>query len=73
MHESPTPLATPESPGDAGDRLLYPWQVYAVFRVSASTLRRWAVKGLITSQRTLGGHRRYRESEVRARIAAVAS
>ena len=30
------------------------------------TVTRWAKAGKLTSIRTLGGHRRYKESEVRA-------
>jgi excisionase family DNA binding protein len=33
--------------------------------VDPKTVTRWAKAGKLTSIRTLGGHRRYRESEVR--------
>jgi predicted site-specific integrase-resolvase len=33
--------------------------------VGPKTVTRWANSGQLTSLRTLGGHRRYRESEVR--------
>ncbi len=36
-----------------------------MFRVDPKTVTRWAKAGKLTSIRTLGGHRRYRESEVR--------
>ena len=49
-----------------GDALLTPAEVAALFRVDPKTVTRWARAGKLTSQRTLGGHRRYRESEVRA-------
>ena len=37
----------------------------AMFRVDPKTVTRWAKAGKLSSIRTLGGHRRYRESEVR--------
>ena len=37
-----------------------------MFRVDPKTVTRWAKAGKLTSIRTLGGHRRYREAEVRA-------
>lgn len=37
-----------------------------MFRVDPKTVTRWAKAGKLTCVRTLGGHRRYRESEVRA-------
>jgi excisionase family DNA binding protein len=49
-----------------GDPLLTPAEVAALFRVDKKTVNRWAQAGRIRSIRTLGGHRRYRESEVRA-------
>lgn len=53
-----------------GDRLLPPWQVRKLYGVAASTLREWDSAGkLKAAQRTLGGHRRYWESEVRAQLA----
>jgi excisionase family DNA binding protein len=42
-----------------------------LFRVPRSTLRRWALAGRIASVRTAGGHRRYRESGVRALVAEL--
>jgi excisionase family DNA binding protein len=46
--------------------LLTPAEVAALFRVDPKTVTRWAKAGKLSSIRTLGGHRRYRESEVRA-------
>jgi excisionase family DNA binding protein len=46
--------------------LLTPAEVAAMFRVDPKTVTRWAKAGKLTSIRTLGGHRRYRASEVRA-------
>lgn len=46
------------------DALLTPAEVAALFRVDPKTVTRWAQAGKISSVKTLGGHRRYRESEV---------
>lgn len=51
------------------DRLLTPGEVAALFRVDPKTVTRWAAAGRIGSIRTPGGHRRFRESEVRALLA----
>ena len=51
------------------ERLLTPHQVAEMFRVDPKTVARWASKGWIGSIRTPGGHRRFRESEVRALLA----
>ena len=45
--------------------LLTPAEVAALFRVDPKTVTRWAKAGKLSAIRTLGGHRRYRESEVR--------
>jgi excisionase family DNA binding protein len=50
----------------ASERLLTPGEVAAVFRVDPKTVTRWAAAGRIRSVRTPGGHRRFRESAVRA-------
>ena len=47
------------------EKLLTPAEVASLFRVDPKTVTRWAKAGKLTSIRTLGGHRRYRESEVR--------
>lgn len=44
--------------------LLTPAEVATMFRVDPKTVTRWAKAGKLTSIRTLGGHRRYREAEV---------
>ncbi|HLV03347.1 BldC family transcriptional regulator [uncultured Georgenia sp.] len=46
------------------DTLLTPGEVAARFRVDPKTVTRWANAGKLTAVRTLGGHRRYRRSEV---------
>ena len=52
--------------GPQRDRLLTPGEVASLFRVDPKTVTRWAAAGRIGSIRTPGGHRRFRESEVRA-------
>ena len=51
--------------------LLTPAEVAALFRVDPKTVTRWAKQGKLTSIRTLGGHRRYKETEVRALLAGI--
>ncbi len=53
------------------DTLLTPSEVAALFRVDPKTVTRWAKSGKISSIRTLGGHRRYRESEVRQLLRGI--
>lgn len=50
--------------------LLTPAEVASMFRVDPKTVTRWAAAGKISSIRTLGGHRRFKESEVRALLRA---
>jgi excisionase family DNA binding protein len=50
---------------EKAERLLTPGEVALMFRVDPKTVTRWAKAGKLSSIRTLGGHRRYRESEVR--------
>jgi excisionase family DNA binding protein len=51
--------------------LLTPAEVAAMFRVDPKTVARWAKAGKLSSVRTLGGHRRYREAEVRNLLSGV--
>jgi excisionase family DNA binding protein len=51
--------------------LLTPAEVATLFRVDPKTVTRWAKAGRLTSIRTLGGHRRYREAEVRSLLAGI--
>ena len=53
------------------ERLLTPGEVAALFRVDPKTVTRWASAGRIGSIRTPGGHRRFRETEVRALLARL--
>jgi len=55
------------------DRLLTPAEVAAMFRVDPKTVTRWAKAGRLSSIRTLGGHRRYKASEVESLLASLAS
>jgi len=55
------------------ERLLTPGEVAQLFRVDPKTVTRWAAAGRISSIRTPGGHRRFRESEVYALLAGDAS
>lgn len=53
--------------------LLTPAEVATLFRVDPKTVTRWAKSGKLTSIRTLGGHRRYKESEVKALLRKTSS
>ena len=55
------------------ERLLTPGEVASLFRVDPKTVTRWASAGRIGSIRTPGGHRRFRESEVRNMLADLTS
>jgi excisionase family DNA binding protein len=55
------------------EALLTPAEVAALFRVDPKTVTRWANTGKLTSLRTLGGHHRYRESEVRNLLGGIVS
>ena len=61
-----TPRHRPES-----EPLLTPSEVATLFRVDPKTVTRWAKAGKLTSIRTLGGHRRYRATEVRALLGDI--
>ena len=52
-------------PQPTRDDLLTPAEVAALFRVNPKTVTRWARAGKITAIRTLGGHRRFRASEIK--------
>lgn len=49
---------------NAEDELLTPGEVARLFGVNPKTITRWATAGKLSAIRTLGGHRRYRASEV---------
>jgi excisionase family DNA binding protein len=50
---------------DAPETLLTPSEVAQLFRVNPKTVTRWARAGKLTAIRTLGGHRRFRASEIK--------
>ena len=54
----------PDIDDTRSDRLLTPSEVAEKFRVNPKTVTRWARAGKLNAIRTLGGHRRFRESEV---------
>ena len=58
---------------DANERLMTPGEVATMFRVDPKTVTRWASAGRIGSIRTPGGHRRFRESEVRTLLDGLTS
>ncbi len=51
--------------------LLTPGEVAVLFRVDPKTVTRWAQAGKLSAVRTLGGHRRFLESEVRQLLGHV--
>lgn len=50
---------------EAPEALLTPSEVAQLFRVNPKTVTRWARAGKLTAIRTLGGHRRFRASEIK--------
>jgi len=61
------PMTNPEDL-TAPEELLTPAEVAAMFRVNPKTVTRWARSGKLTAIRTLGGHRRFRATEIRRRL-----
>ena len=59
------------TPMPATELLLIPGEVAGMFRVDPKTVTRLAQDGKLTSIRTLGGHRRYREAEVRGLLTGL--
>ena len=55
------------------ENLLTPSEVATLFRVDPKTVTRWAKAGKLTSIKTLGGHRRYKESEVKSLLKSITS
>lgn len=53
------------------ETLLTPAEVAAMFRVDPKTVTRWAKAGKLSAIRTLGGHRRYREAEVKELLGGI--
>ena len=50
------------------DELLTPAEVADLFRVNPKTVTRWARSGKLHAIRTLGGHRRFRASDIRKHL-----
>jgi excisionase family DNA binding protein len=48
----------------AEHELLTPAEVAVMFRVDPKTVTRWARAGKLSAIRTMGGHRRFRASEI---------
>lgn len=46
------------------EELLTPAEVAAMFRVDPKTVARWETKGELSAIRTLGGHRRFKKSDI---------
>jgi excisionase family DNA binding protein len=68
----PKPPNNPIAGGPmAENELLTPSEVADMFRVNPKTVTRWARAGRISAVRTLGGHRRFRASEIRRFIEEV--
>jgi excisionase family DNA binding protein len=57
-------------PNIESEELMTPREVGQLFRVDAKTVTRWAKDGKLNYIRTLGGHRRYRASEMHAFLQA---
>jgi excisionase family DNA binding protein len=53
------------------DAVLTSAEVAKVFGVDAKTVTRWERRGLVKAFRTPGGHRRYRDHDVRALLASM--
>lgn len=53
------------------EALLTPSEVAAMFRVNPKTVTRWARSGKISAIRTLGGHCRFKASEIKDFLAQV--
>lgn len=51
--------------------VLLPVEVGRVFGVSPATVVRWAKRGRIPAIKTIGGHHRFRESDVRRVLAEM--
>jgi excisionase family DNA binding protein len=65
--QTPASANRAEAPG----ALLTPSEVASMFRVDPKTVTRWAKAGKLSAIRTLGGHRRYSEAEVRSLLTGI--
>ncbi len=57
-------MADAKPPPDEADELLMPSQVVRRFRVDPKTVAGWSQAGKLNPVKTLGGHRRFRASEI---------
>lgn len=62
----PARTETLKAPSEASDVLLMPAATARLFGITTRTLLNWVRRGKLPAQRTVGGQRRYRESDVRA-------
>ena len=63
--------STLHTPSIQQGTLLTPGEVAVLFRVDPKTVTRWAQAGKLSTVRTLGGHRRFHEDEVRGLLTGV--
>ena len=63
------PISSPTAA--RADALLTPGEVASMFRVDPKTVTRWARAGKLSAVRTLGGHRRFSEQEVRSLLGGI--
>ena len=56
---------------DEGAEYLRPQEVARLLHVSPKTVSQWAKNGWLACHVTLGGHRRYRRSDVEALVARL--
>lgn len=70
MEDRTTVGTPPTAETRQADDLLTPGEVARMFGVDPKTVTRWASAGKLHALRTLGGHRRYRASEVRSLLQA---
>jgi excisionase family DNA binding protein len=64
-----TPEESSDTARDEPEELLTPSEVAAMFRVNPKTVTRWHRTGKVSAIRTLGGHRRFRASEIKRLLA----
>lgn len=53
------------------NEILTPGEVAEIFRVQTKTVNRWAKRDRIPSFRTLGGHYRFRRSDIEQALATA--
>ncbi|MEX2255899.1 MAG: BldC family transcriptional regulator [Acidimicrobiia bacterium] len=67
--DSTRPQPSDDAKAGEPEELLTPSEVAAMFRVNPKTVTRWHRTGKVSAIRTLGGHRRFRASEIRRLLA----